>query len=382
MIRFSMVFSIRLRPHWIRSAATGLLALVLAGAQAAIYRYQDADGLWHFTDEPPPGVPAEFVPGYETPNQENLPVGDLNQQLEEDFEPATPVARATLAVVTVKSALGEGSGFFCTRKGHILTNRHVVRPVEGAQFQDRAKQLEGQEREFATLQEGIENRQRRLPLMKQDLEGYERVIQRTQDDTARAWAREAHARLAERYWAEEAEMADLAQKLEATRRELQKQRRDLNFERTHSALASTFEIRLKDGTELNAILVEISTEQDLALLQVEELLTPYLDPSRRPVLSQGQRVFAIGNPLGLHDSVTAGVITKITPEVIHTDVTILPGNSGGPLITEEGEVIGVNVAKDVARGASSHSVGFGKAIPIERALEAFPFLNKNRSPES
>ena len=66
-----------------------------------------------------------------------------------------------------------------------------------------------------------------------------------------------------------------------------------------------------DGTELTAHLVEISAEYDLALLQADGVRVPYLRLGNRPALSQGQRVFAIGNPLGMHDSVTSGVITKI-----------------------------------------------------------------------
>ncbi|MCG6861273.1 MAG: serine protease [Chromatiaceae bacterium] len=133
-----------------------------------------------------------------------------------------------------------------------------------------------------------------------------------------------------------------------------------------------FEIILKDGTELVADLLEVSDDQDLALLKLDGYRTPFLnmDPSQQ--LSQGVRVFAIGNPLGMQDAVTSGVVTQITPEYLLTDTQILPGSSGGPLILESGEVIGINVSRQVAAGTSKYAAGFGKVIPIALALQSFP----------
>jgi S1-C subfamily serine protease len=83
-------------------------------------------------------------------------------------------------------------------------------------------------------------------------------------------------------------------------------------------------------------------------------------------------VFAIGNSLGMQDTVTSGVVTRITPDYLLTDAQILPGNSGGPLIRESGEVIGINVSRKVPTGTSKYAVGFSKVIPIAQAIRAFP----------
>ena len=357
-------------PHCLAQRLATILLLFIVTAQAGIYRYQDSQGVWHFTDDPPEGIRAELVPGYEQ-IEKKAEMGDLTNQLESGFESVTPIARATLAVVTIKSGSGEGSGFFCTNRGHVLTNRHLIRTSEGAQFQAREEALEYHEQDLTTLQADLDEGRRKLQLMQKDMEGYERVIERAHDDTMHDWAKENHARLSELYRSEKAKLTETEGKLDAIKRDLRRNRRDMNFERNSEAVNTVFELILKDGTELTANLVDTNEEHDLALLQVEGFRTPYLRLSNRPTLSQGQRVFAIGNSLGMHGSVTSGVIIRMAPEAIHTDVQILPGNSGGPLITEDGEVIGINVAKDVAKGSSMHSVGFGKAIPIELALGAF-----------
>lgn len=358
------------RRVWQLPALLGLL-LYFSIPQADIYRYQDAEGGWHFTDAPPPDSGADLVPGYAQAG-ETPPAGDLVAQLESGFDAVTPIARATLAVVTIKSGFGEGSGFFCTSEGHILTNRHVIRPSEGTNFQVREQTLTGQEQDLQGLETELNDGRRKLRLMKKDLEGYERVIKGARDGTTRDWAKNTYARVNEQYQKDKTELDKMRRKLDGVKRDLRRNRRDLDWERGSEATTSVFDLVLKDGTEMTATLVDAGTEQDLALLKLDGFRTPFLRLDRKLTLSQGQRVFAIGNPLGMHDSVTSGVITRITPEYVHTDVQILPGNSGGPLITEDGGVVGINVARDVPKGTSMYTVGFGKTIPVELALKEFP----------
>ena len=84
-------------------------------------------------------------------------------------------------------------------------------------------------------------------------------------------------------------------------------------------------------------------------------------------------VFAVGSPLGLADNMTAGVVTRVRGDHIMTDAKILPGNSGGPLITETGKVIGINTLK-LARNANAE--GFGLAIPVGVASAQFPQMDE------
>lgn len=85
-------------------------------------------------------------------------------------------------------------------------------------------------------------------------------------------------------------------------------------------------------------------------------------------LNQGAAVFAVGSPLGMRDSVTSGIVTRRTKDYLVTDARILPGNSGGPLMNSEGEVVGVNTLK-FAQTAMAE--GFGMAIPLSVVRTAF-----------
>lgn len=352
-----------------------LLCVLATGAYADIYRYQDAQGNWNFTDKPPAGAKADRILDIvETTKQAPAAdtADDLNARLGAAFDPITPIARATLAVVTVKTGFGDGSGFFCSEDGYILTNRHVVRPSETGQFDERADAIAGQAERLGAAEADLDAGREQLQLMEKDLQGYARVIERAHDDTTSDWAKEAHARLSQRHQTEKARLDELSRKLRGSESELRKSRRDLDWGRNTEAAKTTFDVILKDGTELPAALVAISPDQDLALLKVDGYRTPYLRLDDTLTISQGMRVFAIGSPLGMHDSVTSGVVTQITGGHIVSDAQVLPGSSGGPLIAETGEVLGINVAKQVAEGESMYAAGFGKAIPVATVRREFP----------
>ena len=133
----------------------------------------------------------------------------------------------------------------------------------------------------------------------------------------------------------------------------------------------TFEIILADDTRLNATLYTVSKEHDLALLKLEDYRTPSLIPVMKNNLTQGQAVFAVGSPidLNLKNTVTSGVLSGFRDNFIQTNAQIYPGNSGGPLINEAGEVIGINTMKLVTRKFE----GLGFAIPIDVALAEFSY---------
>ena len=84
-------------------------------------------------------------------------------------------------------------------------------------------------------------------------------------------------------------------------------------------------------------------------------------------------MFAIGSPLGLSHSVTSGVFSAHRGKLLQTSAQVNPGNSGGPLLTEDGKVIGINTLKLMEEGVE----GISFAIPINVAIEEFKFHLRN-----
>jgi serine protease Do len=120
----------------------------------------------------------------------------------------------------------------------------------------------------------------------------------------------------------------------------------------------------------NIRIVASSPANDLALLKIEDSrkeALPTVPLGESASVKQGQRVFAIGSPLGLERSVSEGIVSlrnRLIMERLHVQTTaeINPGNSGGPLFNYRGEVVGVNNMKVVSAGAE----GLGFAIPVNR----------------
>jgi S1-C subfamily serine protease len=122
------------------------------------------------------------------------------------------------------------------------------------------------------------------------------------------------------------------------------------IENAHSIKAA-----FTDGMELNAGLIGADASTDIAVLKVYDGDLKPLQFADSDLLEPGQIAIAIGNPMGLHHTVTAGVVSatgrtlrsnngRLIDDVIQTDAALNPGNSGGPLVNSEGKVIGVNTA--------------------------------------
>jgi S1-C subfamily serine protease len=136
--------------------------------------------------------------------------------------------------------------------------------------------------------------------------------------------------------------------------------------------ADVIRVTLADGRELEANLIGAEPNFDLAVLElVKASGVPFTEPGGSSDLLVGEPVIAIGNPFGLSNSVTTGVVSALNRSVrtedrvyhgfLQTDASINPGNSGGPLLNATGSLIGINTA--VYQGAQ----GIGFAIPIDVA---------------
>lgn len=136
--------------------------------------------------------------------------------------------------------------------------------------------------------------------------------------------------------------------------------------------ADEITITLRDGRELLARLLGSDPEADVALLQVPAKDLTAIKLSDSTHLRVGDFVVAIGNPFGLGQTVTSGIVSALGrsglgiegyEDFIQTDASINPGNSGGALVNLKGELVGMNTAI-IAPGGSGGNVGIGFAIPI------------------
>jgi S1-C subfamily serine protease len=143
-------------------------------------------------------------------------------------------------------------------------------------------------------------------------------------------------------------------------------------------------VTLADQSSYDAKLVGAFPDRDLAVLQIDapkEKLPPLAMGTSRDLVV-GQRVLAIGNPFGLDQTLTVGVVSALNREiesfnnrsirgVVQTDAAINPGNSGGPLLDSAGRLIGVNTQIASPSGASA---GIGFAIPVDEVNRIVPRL--------
>ncbi|MEO0097736.1 MAG: trypsin-like peptidase domain-containing protein [candidate division WOR-3 bacterium] len=148
-------------------------------------------------------------------------------------------------------------------------------------------------------------------------------------------------------------------------------------------MATEIKVSLPDGRSFDAEIIDIDSEEDLALLKINGKDLPYAKLGNSDDLLIGEWVIALGNPFGFliedtKPTVTVGVISAVSREIrasqtgreyknmIQTDAAINPGNSGGPLVNVLGEVIGINTFIFSHAGGSE---GVGFAIPINRVKE-------------
>jgi S1-C subfamily serine protease len=141
---------------------------------------------------------------------------------------------------------------------------------------------------------------------------------------------------------------------------------------------------LKDGRSLEGDVLGVDELTDLAVVKinVQEESLPVAPLGNSDQVKVGDWAIAVGNPLGLDNTVTLGIVSTLNRssamvgipdkrlDFIQTDAAINPGNSGGPLLNDRGEVIGINTA------IRANAMGIGFAIPINKAKEIMPTLER------
>lgn len=245
--------------------------------------------------------------------------------------------KGTVAIVTPVS---QGSGFFIN-ENQIITNKHVVTSdlSQSGKIRERIEDI----RTKIALEKGeIRELRQKLPLIK---EGPTRqhvvlIIQEKEKGLPKA-----------------------QQFLEAEVIKLEKMQKQI--------FATDIKVVMSDGSESIAQKLELSSNKDLAIVTINPATKPEVlkFPPKNSMLHQGDKVYAIGNPRGFHNTMTSGICSgyqqnQVTKEIwLQTDAAVNPGNSGGPLVDERGFVYGVNTLK--------YGDGLGFAIPIQTVIEEF-----------
>jgi S1-C subfamily serine protease len=255
------------------------------------------------------------------------------------------VERARNATVSVKSPWGSGSGFFVDSEGHIVTNRHVV---------------EFDRQQLATLTAQRDSLKQQLDAERSSLDYLKQQVQNLPASPVKSQAEQQLKLREQRYAKAQAAHDEMHGKIQTI----------------ENSSIGEVKVILIDGSEYPVGAVNVSQNHDLALLTIYVNDAPVVRPAADSLrYAQGVKVFAIGNPSGLRQSVTAGIVSGYRDHngrsLLQTDAAINPGNSGGPLVNEAGEAVGVNTM--ILRDTQ----GIGFAIPMEQVLQEFSFYIKS-----
>lgn len=321
-------------------AVQALILVVLTAGGTYFYLRPDSTLPPRQVSVPAPVTSPEPVAEAARPVVPTPPVQQAGNMTTAKAGPMT-IEEARRATVSIETPWGSGSGFFVS-DNYIVTNRHVVRMDEA---------------EVAEFRRKVKKTRELVDLEKKKISDLQARMQQTPKGPTRS---------------------QLQIIIEESRRGLdailpQLQEAEQRLARLEEDLRPTdIKIILADGSSHVANYLLISDKRDLALMALYVNDMKYLQrPPEKYQIQQGDKVFTIGSPIGLRNTVTAGVFSGYRQDpkdgslFLQTDAPINPGNSGGPLIDEHGYVHGVNTM------ILQDTEGIGFAIPIETVFEEF-----------
>ena len=331
---------------------------------AEVYKYQK-DGVWYYTDSPSGEIlrQSSVMAGSEDsasdPSLEGRP-------LLKNYPCRNAIEKAAVATVAVKGGLGYGSGFFISVDGYILTNKHVIRTSRDQAGREKAF-FDTVDGNIKAVEKELSDKKKQLDQKEAEIKELKRLSEKEKDPLRKKSYEDEHAYRHKTYLNAKTEYEEHRKQFESEKKDYLSKRSDYGHTQVVSNLSQSFEIVLADNTQLNVRLVATSKDQDLALLKLDGYNTPAIKVSKANLLIPGFPVYAIGNPAKLKNSVTSGIFSGYENGYIKTNAQIYPGNSGGPLVTMDGSVAGINTFKQLTHKFE----GLGFAIPIGKALDEF-----------
>ena len=289
------------------------------------------------TAETPTATTQQILPEANTPTHPTRPVTQI-------ATPATygsPIEHASNATVSIETPWGIGSGFF-VKENYIVTNKHVV--------ETNKEELKDFRNKVQTLSELINLENQKIREM------HQKMNELPEGPTKKQLAIIIEQR--------KEEIAKIMPKLEQEEKQLKNLEKHIQ--------PGDIKIIMTNGSKYTVNHLEVSPKHDLALLSLYASDQTLLQrPAGNTILQQGDKVYTIGSPVGLRNTVTGGIFSGYRKQesdsslFLQVDAPINPGNSGGPLIDEKGYVHGVNTM--ILRNTQ----GIGFAIPIETVYEEF-----------
>jgi S1-C subfamily serine protease len=289
------------------------------------------------TAETPTATTQQILPEANTPTHPTRPVTQI-------ATPATygsPIEHASNATVSIETPWGIGSGFF-VKENYIVTNKHVV--------ETNKEELKDFRNKVQTLSELINLENQKIREMRQKMNELPEGPTKKQLAIIIEQRKEEIAKIMPRLEQEEKQLKNLEKHIQP----------------------GDIKIIMTNGSKYTVNHLEVSPKHDLALLSLYASDQTLLQrPAGNMMLQQGDKVYTIGSPVGLRNTVTGGIFSGYRKQesdgslFLQVDAPINPGNSGGPLIDEKGYVHGVNTM--ILRNTQ----GIGFAIPIETVYEEF-----------
>jgi len=241
------------------------------------------------------------------------------------------IERAKSATIIIKTPISQGSGFFITDDGYILTNKHVLEIAEKKR-EELFNRHDFFIKSIDSLRESVEELENTAP-------------------GSPYWSK---------YLKNKAQLSKLESSFKA-----------FNDKYYMILFGPQLLAYLNDGTEIYPEFVSRSYNHDLVLLKVSGLKNLYIGVANIDQLKVGEQLYAIGSPYGLVNTVTKGMLSAKRGSIIQTSAQINPGNSGGPLITKDGKVVGINTFQQLGKDGA-----YNFAISIDVAIKEFDhYLN-------